>query len=337
MSQQDGIAGFSRQDLRKSSKFVEGDYSGINPRQFYRRLKRELEEIQKDGDFKYTTKGDQSRNLSVSSEEVGSKTGTIEGRMEAESDWEHLGSANLDYRPYGHYGAGAIILGVITLVYGLANVEFLAVGLAILGAGYYGYSQTERAEYDIVRQDQIRVLKTGEVSERTVDQDGETRTDMFANMSVVFAGDSFIAIETGSIDSHDSQFRRRLLQHVKELHNEVVDSPQEEVTVESGFTWHMNGLSSDSAQEHAEEIDRIQSRLLAGPFEYRVEYSDVLKTHLPPGVKDDVESREENLLVELQDLSDNLDIYVEREGLEHQNNLSDKTSSGNRQLETGEK
>ena len=38
----------------------------------------------------------------------------------------------------------------------------------------------------------FRVLITGTVSGRTVETETETRTDIFANMSVVYAGDAFV-------------------------------------------------------------------------------------------------------------------------------------------------
>ncbi|MFB6135070.1 MAG: hypothetical protein ABEJ55_08790, partial [Halanaeroarchaeum sp.] len=138
MSGDSTVPTYSRQDLRKATRFVEGDYKGINPREFYRRLKRRLEEIQTANDFKYETRGDQRSDLRIISEEVGEKTGRVEGRLIAESDWELLGEGSIEYKPYGPHGALGIVLGLLIAIVGaVAKVmPAAAVGiLLVLGGG----------------------------------------------------------------------------------------------------------------------------------------------------------------------------------------------------------
>jgi len=99
MASDRGVPEYSRQDLRKATRFTDGDYRGINPREFYRRLKRRLEEIQTKNDFKYETIGTQDSDLDIISEEVGQKTGRLDGRLMAESDWGMLGTGKIEYKP----------------------------------------------------------------------------------------------------------------------------------------------------------------------------------------------------------------------------------------------
>jgi len=118
MSSKGQVPDYTRQDLRKATRFVEGDYRGINPREFYRRLKRRLEEFQVANDFKYQTFGDQREDLNILSENVGEKTGRVEGRQVAESDWELIGNGSLEYKPYGPHGALALIVGLLVTLVG---------------------------------------------------------------------------------------------------------------------------------------------------------------------------------------------------------------------------
>lgn len=337
MSQDDKVPEYGRQQLRKATKFVEGDYSGINPRQFYRKLKRSIEEIQEGNDFKYNTKGDQETDLNISSEEVGQKTGTIKGRLLANSDWFEVGQGRLEYKPYGPHGALGIVIGVTLVFLGINSAALAVLGIGLTGAGAYGYLQTEKDDYPIIRQDVIRVLLTGEVSERTVDSQTESRTDIFANMSVVYAGDSFVAVDTHDLDSLDWNLRRQLVNQVKRWHNQVVESEREEVEIEDGFLWHLKAWANISVDEDRRDIERIQQRLIDGSFEYRTVYTELLKNELPPETRELIEHHEDELMMELEDLAEDLDVYVEREGLQHTNKIQQRQGQDNPQLEPGDK
>ncbi len=320
MGQDSGIPAFDRQQLRKATKFVEGDYSGINPRTFYRKLKRAIEEVQDERGFKYTVTGSQDRDLDISSEEVGQKTGVVKGRMRATSDWIEVGNGALEYRPYGPHGALGIVIGVILLAVGLAGSQTVLAGLGAVAAiiGGYGYAQKERDEFPIIRQDMLRTLMTGEVSERTTEENNQTKTDIFANMSVVFAGDAFVAVDTGRLEDLDWSFRRVLVNQVKEWNNEVVNTDNEKLPIERGFMWQLKGWSDRSATTHRGKIEEIQTRLVReGPFEYRMRYTELLEAQLTPEMKDLLEEHRTELMTELEELAEDIDVYVEREGLQH--------------------
>ena len=316
MSAKDKVPQYSRQGLRKATRFVEGDYKGINPREFYRRLKRSLEEIQTANDFKYQTTGVQDRDLEIKSEQVGEKTGRIDGRLVAESDWEFIGNGALEYRPYGPHGALGIALGVLlAVVGGLANeIPVAGAGiLAVLVGGYY-YFKTDVAGFPVVRKDAIRVLMTGEVSERTITEADERRTDIFANMSVIYAGDTFVNVYTGELDELSWTFRKELVRQVKRWHNKIVVDDQR-LEVEEGFFAHLSSWSNRSLSDDRATIDSIQQALNES-FEVRLEYTDELLEQLPDNVQDELSDQQDALRGELEELAEDMDVYVDREGLE---------------------
>ncbi len=335
MSQGSGLPPFNRQDLRKATKFVEGDYNGINPRSFYRKLKRGIEEIQNDYGFKYQVEGNQEQDLDIASEEVGQKTGVVKGRMRATSDWAKIGNGALEYRPYGPHGALAVVLGIILVVLGFSGEQMALSGLGVILAlaGVYGYSQKDRDTFPIIRQDMIRTLMTGEVSERTTEAGNQTRTDIFANMSVVFAGDSFVAVDTGELETLDWTFRRALTNQVRRWNNDVVASAEEKVPVEDGFMWQLKGWFNRGVQSHRGTIEGFQTKLVRqAPFHYRIQYTKLLEQQLGPEMQDRLDSHRGDLKAELEELAEDIDVYVEREGLQHTSNVTDSSPNEEPQL-----
>ncbi|MBP1986951.1 hypothetical protein [Halolamina salifodinae] len=335
MSSDDKVPEFTRQELREADTFVEGDYSGVNPRGFYRKLKRRLEEVQSDYGFKYNTQGHQDTDLTIDKENVGTKTGTITGRLKAYSDWEPLGFSMLSYRPYAGYGIISILLGVIFLIQISANLGVGVLGLALVGAGIYGYRQTERGEFPITERSEIRTLLTGEVSERKVTDDGVQKTNMHAEMSVVFAGETFVRVDTAKLRDLHWSLRRELIEEVKRWNNDIAKDPNNRVDVSSGLIWHLRGVVDRSLQDHRNEIDSIQSRWWNAGFEKRVAFNEKVKEQLSEGNREKLETHEENVILELEDLAEDLDIFIEREGydeVEHIQSAQDRSP----ELEAGD-
>lgn len=336
-SEEGGIDKYSRQDLRKATKFVEGDYNNVNPRTFYRKLKRSVEEIQDSRGFKYQTQGTQEQDFSIQSEEVGEKTGTVKGRLLAESDWLEVGDGELEFRPYGPHGAAGIVLGAVFLLLGLSGGSpfWTLIGILGLGGGVYGYTRKERETFPIIRQDMIRALLTGEVSERTREDESGTRTDIFANMSVVFAGDAFVAVDTGGLEELNWNFRREVVNQVKRWHNQVVASEREERAIESGFIWQLKGWTDRNVNVHRGIIESAQSVLIRdAPFNYRVAYTDLLEEQLTPDMQEALRTHEVELMDELEDLAEDVDVYVEREGLQHTSQLEEGAKDSPPELES---
>lgn len=328
MSSDSTVPKYSRQDLRKATRFVEGDYKGINPREFYRRLKRRLEEIQTANDFKYETRGEQRSDLKILSEEVGEKTGRVEGRLVAEADWALLGEGSLEYKPYGPHGALSIVLGLLIAIVGAVGNQLAvsALGIVVLLGGGYLYFKTEDGAFPLVRKDVIRVLMTGEVSERTIDDADETRTDIFANMSTIYAGDTIVNVYTGTYNEETLAgdysgditelswpLRRALVKQVKRWHNEIVVSDQR-LSVSDGFFDQLSAWSNRDMESDRRTIEKIQSSI-NDSFEVRLRYTETLLQQLSGHVAEDIEKQQQDINEELEELAEDMDVYVEREGL----------------------
>ena len=323
MSQDEFDLTYTRQDLRNATRFLEADYAGINPRQFYRRLKRQLEEIKEDGDFKYETKGDQSRHFSIDSEEVGEKTGTVEGRLAAVSDSRHIGHAEIEYRPRGSHGALAGLVGALLLILDLGAGTIILGLLGIVGilGGGYLYLNTETMEIPLQRKDVLRTLLSGEVSERTIEDNGESRTDIFANMAVIYAGDTFVTVNLSDEFTELSWVEQReTARQVRRWYNSVIESdpefePSDRLDVSSGFVYQLTGWGDRSEQSHREEIYGLQGTVIS-QFSRRLEYTDVLLNELSSQTRNELEKHQNGLLDELEGLAEDMDVYVDREGAE---------------------
>lgn len=325
MASDGGVQKYTRQDLRKATRFVEGDYRGINPREFYRRLKRRLEEVQTANDFKYRTRGNQQTDLEIISENVGQKTGRVEGRLIAESDgWEFLGTGRLEYNPYGPHGALAIVVGLLVGVFAAMAEEmaYALIGILVFIGGLYLYFQTDTGEFVVTRKDIIRTLMTGEVSERTIEDTAEERTDIFANMSVIYAGDTFVKVFTGSLGNSVKapQFsdlnwvlRRELVKQVKQWHESIAPV---QYNSSSNFVHHLSGWSDRNEKSHRRDINQIQSTI-NNSFETRLAYTDELLDQLGSDLQDDITQQQDEINAELEELAEDMEVYVEREGLRH--------------------
>lgn len=307
--------GYSRQALRRATKFVEGDYSGINPRQFYRSLKRSLEEIQEGGDFKYSTHGTQENDLEIKSEQVGDKTGRVKGRLMATSEAREVGRGQLEYKPYGPHGAATIVIGGLLFLMGLSGNGALAVlGLLSLIGGGYLYFKTDTGEFPVEREDIIRALMTGEVSERMIDAGEETRSDIFANMSVIYAGDALLNVSTSGIEEMDWTLRRAVVKQVNRWYNEVVDE-DDRITIEDGFVSELSSWSNRSLESDRRTVVKRQNEL-HNDLEKRIDYTEIVMDQLPNHIQDELDRHQNSILNELEALSDDMEIYVEREGLQ---------------------
>lgn len=137
---------FERQELRKSMCFTEVDYSGVNPRTFYRHLVRKIEEIREDGRFKYDVDANQNEDFKIEEESIGTATGRLEARVKAEQK-THEVIAHFPVR-YRSSLLWAVVFGVLTFLVGRSGVQNIAGGDAMLGsgllvvaglAGYKGY------------------------------------------------------------------------------------------------------------------------------------------------------------------------------------------------------
>ena len=288
---------FSREDLRKTTKFKEGDYRGINPREFFRSLRRTIGEIQSDEDFKYVTK-EVAGGINISSEEVGDKTGHVEGRLVAESDEEEFDGAEIEYRRTGHWSSW----------------------LTFAGLGLYWYFKKDRGKVPLKKRDEISVLVEGEATERTIEESKKERTDIFANLSVVYAGDTYMNVDTDELEELPLPLRTEIINEVSKIYNEIIEDEELEKDTYNNiweeFIAHLKSIPNNDPSEDKKEIARMQSTLNQ-KFEFRQAYSEKLMNLVPVTVQNELNKQQEEIMVELDELAEDMDVYVEREGLKN--------------------
>lgn len=199
------MAGFSylRQDLRRGSNFVEFDYERIDPRTHLRRIQREIQEVQNGAGFKYATEEPTGENPVVTSENVGTETGRVEGRLIAHTNWEKFAGDETETESSPILPLIAGLLGVVIVIAGLTaqgndQATILGVGvLVLIGAGLIYYLQdptVNRNEYFFRKR--VRILMEGEVAEHG---SGSAPSDLVASdLSVIYSENLEIERRTGS-------------------------------------------------------------------------------------------------------------------------------------------
>lgn len=310
---------FDRQELRKASRFIEGDYSGINPRKFYRALRRKLGEIQEDGDFKYHITGDRDHHLEIRSEAVGDKTGVVTGRLRATSEQAPVGPGTTWFRPWGPYGALLSVIGAFVTILGLQWMVFWVAGPLTVAAGLYLFAQEELGEIPLKSRDSIRTLIEGEVSEKTINTESGTRTEMSGSMSVIYSGDVFLEIPPEDFRDLSWSLRIEILSKLRVWEGRISkDDPitskgTEPQETSAGFVDCIRAFAQHDASWAARRLKRFQERL-QGDFESRQEYAEILTGLLAaPDVRD---SELNKIVDELESLKGGMEVYVDREGLQ---------------------
>lgn len=309
---------FRRQELRQASRFLEGDYEGINPREFYRHLRRQLEELQRGDDFKYATMADREHDLAIRQEAVGDKTGVVTGRMEAISDWAPIGPASLSYRPWAAIGVLSLLIGGLLTVFGFVSWAFYIVGPVAMLGGIIMFLHEGVSDVPIEQRDTIKTLIEGEVSEKTIQAKEGKRTEMSANMSVIYAGDVFLRVSSHRLSDLPWGLRTELVHTVSDWYNQAIDgqasgtsNPAEEVSTD--VLRSLTAWSHLSAHHTAKKLNQLQRRIHRS-FKNRQAYADFLNQLLQ-----DRGFRERELsevMDELEALKGGMDVYVDREGLE---------------------
>lgn len=300
---------FSRRVLRKSSRFLEGDYEGINPQKFYRKLRRQLGEIQGERDFKYTVIGDRDRHLTIEKEVVGEKTGTVKGRLEARSDWGRIGDASIVFRPWSPLGVLVVLLGLVITVAGFHEWPLFVAGPLVCALGSILYMKEDVGSIPLESRDAIRVLIEGEVSEKKTETKMGERTEISGDMSVIYAGDVFLRIPPWAIKDAPWGLRTEIINRVKDWsrdRSQQLDTPVTGIRRSvSAWNW-MNGGTT------AERLSRLQG-WANRDFEARLAYAEYLNWLMAGDSRRDTEL--DQVIEELESLKGGIDVFVEREGL----------------------
>lgn len=185
---------FTRRTLEQAARRRETDHEGVNPHKFYRALRSSLAELRGQRDPPYEVVGQRARDLQFDPDAAGDRTGAFTGRVQARSQTPALGPAVIDHRPWGPHGAGLVGLGVLILCFGLLSNPMVLLGAATTLLGIGLFSHTEEAEVPLERRDVLSALVEGEARETVQRTATGERSQLTAEMSVLYAADVFLTI-----------------------------------------------------------------------------------------------------------------------------------------------
>lgn len=168
---------YDRQDLRHGNAFAEFDYQNIDPRTYFRSLKRDIQEVTVGNSYKYAVQEPDGENPAVTPENVGSRAGRIQGRLVARTNWEKFagGQTQEESSPIGAIIAG--VIGALLVIGGLAlrgTAQGAVIGLGIIvllvaGLLYYlNEPNVKQNEYYFRKR--VRILARGEVAEHAASE-----------------------------------------------------------------------------------------------------------------------------------------------------------------------
>lgn len=290
---------YERENLRESSIYTEYEYHGINPRKFFRHLKKTLENVSSDSGYKYKTVGGDS-SFSLKNESLGESTGTVKGRLAAYSDTYQLGQGEITFKPYGPFGVWAMVVGIVLAF----PTGFLS--LILTGVGWYYHRKEKQGGVPYCGQDTIRILISGEATERTIEDGQEQVTDVFADMDAIFASNISTRINKDEFDSFDRTRQIAIANQLSDWYNEISSNS----TNKNKYT-HFTFSFGEEIWEH---INEIQVELNQNP-ETRDELLRRVLNDVPSNFQDTVEEHQNLFTSELEELANNMNIYVENEGI----------------------
>lgn len=175
---------FTRPDLAKAQQeggtFSEVDVSWINPREYHRKVIAALENAG------YNVSRDHDESLQLQKEIIGSKTGSVVSRIQGTRSTGRNGVVT--YKPQVRIGTICILFGFIFGIVALASNALVILALLFIILGVYLVMRHASSQFVILFVDTIRILSTGEATERTVTKEGAEVTDLFAQLTVSFSG-----------------------------------------------------------------------------------------------------------------------------------------------------
>lgn len=185
---------FTRRTLEQAACSRAAEHEGVNPHKFYRALREALTNLRGHRDPPYEVVGQRARDLTFDPDAAGERTGAFTARVQGRSQTPALGAAVLEHRPWGPHGAGLVGLGVLVLCFGLLSNPLVLLGtsIALLGVGLFAH--TDEAEIPLERRDVVSALVEGEASETVTRTATGRRSDLAAEMGVLYAGDVFLTI-----------------------------------------------------------------------------------------------------------------------------------------------
>lgn len=246
-----------REKFREFSQYAEIDRTRIDPRKFYRKTKRELQELVDEDGYRYSLTEDSDSTVRFDPTEICDRTGLVEGELSAASDWQTVYSDEETYSSSGLSTIIGIVLGAFGVFLGLAGifigdgagivVGLLALALIAVGvlAIYYSSTRTERTTYQYRRL--VKVLVQGEATTAEVKTDSHTYPDLRSDISIIYA--------------HDDRFRR-----VSNGESRMITRPELPEEVATQFKQESTSII-DELLEESDEIDWYVNRTLGEEVE----------------------------------------------------------------------
>lgn len=280
-----GLA-FTRTDLQNATKHVERRYDAVDPDECYRALSTRLERFRDGDEQTFIAEDDQGSGFRVDEED---ESDDVTARLAASSRPEDLTSATISYRPYGPYGALAIVLGLVLLAAGAVGEVLLAgLGGAVAVAGVYGYVKTDEGEVPVEREEVVRVLLEG--SRRG-------GSGSVADLTVDYAGDVTLHVSGAELSETDWVLQRAVVAQVDRWYDDL--APDADVEVTEGFLADLKAPFAKDQQYDWRTVTHRQEDLFSD-FETRLEYTELILDELPEEAEFEVYESRELLLDELE-------------------------------------
>ena len=185
---------YQTQDLRDATHTVEFDYKGIDPRTYFRRLRRHIQRVQTQDGYKYRTYESADDPL-ISAEPVGSLSGRVSGRLIAQTQWKRFAGYRNEEETTP---IGAIFTGLLATALILVGVSLdgsdqaaaigLGVVLLVVAAFLYFNNEPDVTQQEYYYRKRARILIAGEVTE----QSQEPRARIKANDMTVLCGEELV-------------------------------------------------------------------------------------------------------------------------------------------------
>ncbi|MDY6777956.1 MAG: hypothetical protein SVU32_04765 [Candidatus Nanohaloarchaea archaeon] len=322
--------GFNRGVLRKSEKFIENDFTKINPRELHRKTRRKIQDLAaEEGTLKFEIKDDP---FEVSKEDVGEASGFARGGIKAHFERPDHDGGIIDYKPYAGLGKKLLTLGLLAGIgvagyqYGstqaslplppppsyLPHIGAAALLLTLIGLAGMLYSEYET--FNIMLVSKLRTLILGEVTEEKIEKEEKTQTQVQGDITMMTAADTDIAMYGRNkysrlLDKKDVKNPDALAARIDEMrddiyrqlyldHYEDIPDPLTEDEVNQ-YGW--SRLRKKLAAEFSEEqVNRW--------FTEALKDRGIVEDHVIEQLDDDIETVKE----EAGELADEIVNYIEK-------------------------
>lgn len=265
--------GRTRRDRPNGAAVTRREYDGVATEDLRRGMERHVGECRTDD----ATTDDRESGESV------------DHRIVAVADERRVDDGTIEYRPYGPYGAMALVIGFLFML------PTIFLSLVLSGIGYYYYRRTDRTSLPIVEQDVVRA-------------DVSTTDD---GITVTYVMDSFVSVDADRVGDLAWPHRLAILNYATRWHNSLANDRVHR-DVDDTIMGNLTAWANRNADSHVETLRSIQHGL-DREFETRREYSGLLRETLPESGVANLAAHRGMLSRELTDLVAAVETDLERE------------------------